>query len=128
MPGAPTLVTAWVDHPRRCVCARGDWDLAEAERLAELLAAHTAKDRLLRVDLSGVGFLDCACLSVLLDAHERLLARGGSLVLTGITGRVERLIKLTGLNHVLYATRLSDLDDSADPLDPANGVLAAAAT
>jgi hypothetical protein len=47
----------------------------------------------------------------------RLDAVGGSLVLSGLSSSVARLIKLAGVSDVLYTTRVSDRGDYADPLE-----------
>ena len=122
----PGLTMLWTERHRRGLYASGAWDLAGAPRLSAALTEHAGQTRLLRLDLSDVTFLDCACLEVLLETHQRMLAAGGSLVLTGVTARIARLIELAGLSGVLYTTRLSDLDDHADPLDPVTGLLASA--
>lgn len=120
----PRLTLLWTDHGRRGLHASGAWDLADAERLSHALREHAKRARLLRLDVSDVTFLDCSCLQVLVDAHHRMLALEGTLVLTGVPARLTRLIEVAGLTDVLYTTRLRDLDNHADPLDPATGRLA----
>src|ERR1700719_1062079 len=57
---------------------------------------------LLVVDLSGLGFIDCAGLSVLVWAHKRLAGCGHRLVITGAKPVVQRLLHLTGLGTYLH--------------------------
>jgi anti-anti-sigma factor len=50
------------------------------------------------VDLSGLPFLDCVGLSALVAGRRRARLLGGSLIITGPTPPVARLLQLTGLN------------------------------
>jgi len=117
IPDAPELTVAWTDGSRMCLFATGEWDLAAADHLARFIETLAAGANLLRIDLGEVAFLDCACLQVLVDVHNRLDAVGGSLVLSGLSGSVARLIKLAGVSDMLYVTRVSDRGDRADPLE-----------
>jgi anti-sigma B factor antagonist len=49
------------------------------------------------VDLTGLAFIDCACLSVLVGHAQAMQARGGMLALAGPRGTVLRLLSVTGL-------------------------------
>jgi anti-sigma B factor antagonist len=110
-PSRASLMTIRQSHTRAVVRAVGEWDLANADILAEMFEAHQkAGRRFVRLDLSALTFLDCACVSVLVTAHRRLLAAGGTLVLTGVTRRVLRLLSLAGLDDVLLSTSLSELE------------------
>jgi anti-sigma B factor antagonist len=103
------------DRTRALVRAVGEWDLANAEVLDDLLRTHEkAGRRYVRLDVSSVKFLDCTCLGVLVAAHRRLLAERGTLVLTGVTPRIVRLLRLARLEQVLLTTSLSDLDVQPD--------------
>jgi anti-anti-sigma factor len=115
------LTTLRQDQTRALVRAVGEWDLAAADALAEELRAHeTAGRRFVRLDVSAVTFLDCACLDVLVGAHARFLAARGTLVLSGMTPRILRLLRLTGLDRVLLTTSLSDVDVHPDRLSVAS--------
>ncbi|HEY7047713.1 MAG TPA: STAS domain-containing protein [Jatrophihabitantaceae bacterium] len=106
-----SLTTLRQDRSRALVRAVGEWDLANAEALAEMLEEHEkAGRRFVRLDVSAVSFLDCTCLDVLVTAHRRLLAARGTLVLTGVTPRLTRLLSLARLDRVMLTTSLSDLD------------------
>ena len=50
----------------------------------------------------GLGFIDCAGLSVLVWAHKRLAECGHRLVITGAKPVVQRLLHLTGLGTYLH--------------------------
>ena len=110
-----SLTTLRQDRTRALVRAVGEWDLANADALAELLQEHEkAGRRFVRLDVSAVSFLDCTCLDVLVTTHRRLLAARGTLVLTGVTPRLTRLLRLARLDRVLLTTSLSDLDTRPD--------------
>ena len=109
--GRGSFTTIREDRSRALVRVVGDWDLANADALAALLDEHDrAGRRFVRLDVSAVTFLDCACLEVLVAAHRRLLAARGTLVLTGVPARLTRLLRLAGLDGVLLTTSVSDLD------------------
>lgn len=83
----------------------GEFDLAYAGRLRAVLDDEVRDGRKhIRVDTARVRFLDATALEVLLDAHMQLLARGGTLVLTGVPPRMQRLLDITGLDAVLFHT------------------------
>jgi len=112
-----SLTTIRQDRTRTLVRADGEWDLANAHVLADALAEHQrAGRRFVRLDISAVTFLDCACLEVLAAAHVRLLGARGTLVLTGVPARITRLLNLAGLAQVLFTTSLSDVDVHPDRL------------
>lgn len=109
VPGS--LTTLRQDATRVVIRAVGEWDLANAPVLADVLDEHRKAGRhFVRLDLSAVSFLDCTCLDVLVTAHERLLAAQGTLMLTGVTPPLRRLLSLARLDQVLLATSLSDAD------------------
>lgn len=80
----------------------GEVDLASAQRLERALEGELAAGHVyLRLDLSGVTFVDTAALAALRRAHERFLAARGTLVLIGISPTVARLLQVTGQDRVL---------------------------
>ena len=74
-------VNVVVGRTETTVFVVGEIDLATCERLRDAIEPHLGPDQRLVVDLSGVHFMDSTCLNVLLDAHTRLSADGGSLIL-----------------------------------------------
>ena len=91
------------DATRAALRLQGDLDLAAADLFAAVIRHHLATGhRYVRLDLSGLDFLDCAGLRALLTAHHELLARGGRLVLTNVGPQTARLLRLTLLDTVLY--------------------------
>jgi anti-anti-sigma factor len=88
---------------RAAICAFGELDLAARPALAEgLQQQQDAGRRFVRLDLSGVTFLDCSCLGVLVAFHHRFLELHGLLILTGVNAHVARLLTLIGLHDTLF--------------------------
>jgi anti-sigma B factor antagonist len=83
---------------------QGELDAANEDQLR--CAIRTVLDQhgphVLVLDLSALGFTDCAGLSAIMWAHKHLAGRGHELVLTGIQPSVRRLLNLTGLNRYLH--------------------------
>jgi anti-sigma B factor antagonist/stage II sporulation protein AA (anti-sigma F factor antagonist) len=92
-------------HGQRSVLRlQGELDAANEDHLR--CAIRTALDQhgphVLVLDLSALGFTDCAGLSAIVWAHKHLAGRGHELVLTGIQPFVRRLLNVTGLNRYLH--------------------------
>jgi anti-anti-sigma factor len=83
---------------------RGELDVANQDQLR--CAIRTALDhhrpQVLVLDLSALGFTDCAGLSAIMWARKHLAGQGRELVLTGIQPLVRQLLNLTGLNRYLH--------------------------
>jgi anti-anti-sigma factor len=58
--------------------------------------------RFIRLDLSRLSFMDCAGLRVLVSAHRQFLAARGTLVLTGLSPQLTRLLSCTHLEEELF--------------------------
>lgn len=96
------------DEWRAAVVLRGEFDIANAPELAAELDQHIdAGRRVIRVDGSAVDFMDCAAMGALIAASARCSAEHGTLILTGLSRRLRRLLSLAGLDQLL-------LIDSAD--------------
>jgi anti-anti-sigma factor len=92
-------------HGQRSVLRlQGELDAANEDHLR--CAIRTVLDQygphVLVLDLSALGFTDCAGLSAILWAHKHLAGRGYELVLTGIQPFVRRLLNITGLHRYLH--------------------------
>ncbi len=64
------------------------------------------------VDLSGVSFIDSSGLSVLISAFKLIRAKGGRMLLSGISKNVQTLLELTRLSEIfeMYASTEAALD------------------
>lgn len=92
-----------LDPRRAAVRVVGELDLAARDALTEILEQQDDAHRhIVHLDLSQVTFMDCSCLGALVAAHHRLLARKGLLVLTGVDKCAARVLKLTGLDNLLF--------------------------
>ena len=85
---------------RHAVCVvEGEIDLASAEEFQrKALDAMDSHGPTLTLELSGVTFMDCAGLSVLVFVRAEATARGGHVTLTGPSEMISRLLRLGGLD------------------------------
>jgi anti-anti-sigma factor len=97
-PSAPTdtdfsLTTVQCDPTRAQVHASGHLDASAAAVLAAVLDGHLrAGRRFLRLNVGAVPKVDSSALEVLSALHRRLLERRGTLIITGVTGAIERVL------------------------------------
>ena len=75
------------------------------DQLLDVIRRHGAR---LALDLTGVTFIDCAGINVLLAARRRAQLEGGWLRVIQASPCVQRVIALTRLGPVLMATALPD--------------------
>jgi anti-sigma B factor antagonist len=101
---ATHLAVVTEHHGQRSVLRlQGELDASNRDRLhSAISSALENHPPLVVVDLSGLGFTDCAGLSVLVWAHKRLAGCGHRLVITGAKPTVQRLLHLTGLGTYLH--------------------------
>jgi RNA polymerase sigma-B factor len=85
-------VAAW-----QVLSGRGELGLAVAlalrQALVDVLAAGAAA---VVVDMSGVTLLDCACVTVLVEAAQQAKRQGTDIRFVGAQGRVRRVLEITG--------------------------------
>jgi len=87
--------TASCDANRANLYVSGDLDSDGAVVLAQVIEGHVrAGRRFLRLNLGGVRSLCDAATVVIARAHEQLLATRGTLILTGVDGSMEQLLRL----------------------------------
>jgi anti-sigma B factor antagonist len=88
------------------VTVSGEVDVCVAgplhQALARIMREHGAG---LLLDVSGVSFMDCAGLRVLLVTRRRAELRGESMRLIGVSRAVRRIIELTGAHEALAVGR-----------------------
>jgi anti-sigma B factor antagonist len=113
-----TLVqTTSQDAWRAAVTLRGELDSAVADAVLAELRGHLAAGRaVIRVDAAGVTFIDSTVLSTLVTAHRECRDAHATMIISGPSRPVLRLLTLTGLDAVLLVdTALGDVAaDSAD--------------
>jgi|SRR5581483_891996 len=94
--------TVAFDDWRAAIALHGELDVANADDLrAELVAHLDAGRRVLRVDASGVDFIDSTAVGVLVAIDQRCRQEHGSLILTGVRRPLARLLAIAGLDQVL---------------------------
>jgi anti-sigma B factor antagonist len=80
------------------VSLRGELDISGASVLQAYLSDIRRQPRARSIaDLTGLAFIDCACLSVLVRHCKEVRRRGGSFVLAGPQPGVRRILAITGL-------------------------------
>ena len=100
---ASEFTVVGLDPLRAAVCASGELDLATRDALIEVLAQQDeARRQFVHLDLSGVTFMDCSCLGVLIASHHRLRARRRLLIISGANALVARVLKLSGHDDLLF--------------------------
>ena len=103
-PAAWTIVESPHDGQQRAtqLLLSGELDIAVAPQLVMTLDTLVAAGcRQLNVHLDTVTFTDAAILGALVATHNRMAADGGALVVTCPGGQPRRLLRLTGLEHLL---------------------------
>jgi anti-sigma B factor antagonist len=86
------------------VAISGEIDVSCGEALGKALGrAMRRHGPHLMLDLSGVTFIDCAGLTILLRAHRRAERSNGSLRVVAASDRARQVIWLTGLQGLFYA-------------------------
>jgi anti-sigma B factor antagonist len=97
-----TLTVTKSDAMRANVRLAGDLDLASARVLVAALEHELDSGRrFVRLDLSGLGFLDSSGISALVELHWRFMAKRGTLILLGLSRHARRLAALTRTDTVL---------------------------
>jgi anti-anti-sigma factor len=94
-------------RPGPLVTISGEIDIASGSMLRDqLLCAIRRNGARLALDLSGVTFIDCAGINVLLAARRRAQLEGGSMRVLQASPRVRRVVALTRLDRELLPTAL----------------------
>ena len=104
MTSYPHLAITTQHHGRRSVLLlQGELDLCTRERLRRAISSALKHlPHILVVDLSGLDFIDCSGLSVLVWAHKRLAEQDRQLLITGSKPIVRRVICLAGVETYLH--------------------------
>jgi anti-sigma B factor antagonist len=80
------------------VVVEGELDMATAPELESYLKPLEGD---VRVDCTGLDFLDSRGISLFVDTHRRLAESGGRLVLANLTPNCRRVIEIMKLDDVL---------------------------
>jgi anti-anti-sigma factor len=97
-----TVTYARRDGLGACLRLAGELDMSSAPQLNAVLDRLAAEgERHLLVDLSELTFCDSTGIAAFVRGENRAAAQGGWLRVTGATGRVERVLRITGLAEVL---------------------------
>jgi anti-sigma B factor antagonist len=89
---------------RATIAARGSIDLHSSDELrSRLTELVDAGERDVVVDLTAVDFCDSSGLNVLVRAYKHARAQNATLTVTGAYGRVENVLRTTGLDRFLVA-------------------------
>ncbi|WP_246251342.1 STAS domain-containing protein [Actinomadura sp. NEAU-AAG7] len=89
---------------RATIAARGSIDLHSSDELrSRLTELVDAGERVVVVDLTAVDFCDSSGLNVLVRAYKHARAQNAALTVTGAYGRVENVLRTTGLDRFLIA-------------------------
>ncbi|SCL35614.1 anti-anti-sigma factor [Micromonospora nigra] len=84
------------------LCLTGELDLSTVPQLDAVIDRLTAAgERKLLVDLSELTFCDSTGIAAFVRGDNRVADDGGWLRITGATGRVDRVLQVTGLAEVL---------------------------
>ncbi|WP_319460950.1 STAS domain-containing protein [Micromonospora sp. RTP1Z1] len=108
-----TVTYAQQDGGGVCLRLAGELDLSTAPQLNAAIDRLAADgERYLLIDLTALTFCDSTGIAAFVRGDNRASADGGWLRVTGAGGRVERVLRLTGLAEVL--------DYDADTPNPAS--------
>lgn len=87
----------------------GEIDAHTAPEITEAIGSWAADS--LRIDMSGVEFVDSSGLRVLIEAHQSRLAEGRSMTIVSPSPVVARLFDIAGVDQ--YLDIATDASDSA---------------
>ncbi|MEH1102211.1 STAS domain-containing protein [Micromonospora sp. CPCC 205561] len=97
-----TVTCADRDGGGACLRLAGELDLSTAPELNSVIDRLVeGGERHLLVDLSQLTFCDSTGIAAFVRGDNRVAADGGWLRLTGASGRVDRVLQVTGLAQVL---------------------------
>jgi anti-anti-sigma factor len=100
-----------------CLYLAGELDLSTAPELNAVIDLLVdGGERRLLVDLTELAFCDSTGIAAFVRGDNRVAGDGGWLRVTGATGRVDRVLQVTGLADVLKYE-----PDTADPTAQAAG-------
>ena len=109
-----------VDLDARCTVCRpvGELDAFTVSQFRQTLAELASSPHLL-IDLSGVPFVDSAGLGALIGGIRRTRELGGDVVLACPRPSMARLLRTTGLDHIVtIAASMAEAHEALLPAQP----------
>lgn len=98
----PLEVESGREGDTHVVRPRGELDLATALPLeTELRRVEATDAAAIVLDLTGIEFMDCSGIRILVEADRRSRRDGDRLRLVPGVGQVDRVIRLTGVDAIL---------------------------
>ena|SRR3990167_6321807 len=89
------------DRQITIVTLEGSLEVGREEKLKENLLKQTSPSASRVVlDLSGVDFIDSACLGALIAVARRLREKGGDVKISGLNAEVKSIFQITRLDRV----------------------------
>jgi len=87
----------------------GELDVCSADLFEAVLNHHMASGRRhIRLDMSGVTFVDCAGLGAIVRAHNTIVAARGRLDLIRVGPRTARLLQITELDATMHVEPMTE--------------------
>lgn len=89
------------EHGVKCLVS-GEIDAFTAPKLRERLNTIELEEKdSAELNLSQVGYMDSTGLGVIVAFYKRVIAKKGSIKLTGLSPRLYRLFEITGLSKIM---------------------------
>lgn len=104
-----------LDGGYREVRVEGELDLSVADQFRERLDAAANDDVEVLVCLERCDFIDSTGIAAIVFAHHQLTSRDRRLLICGPSRQVSRILTITGLNDLVYASVEEALADGFGP-------------
>ena len=102
-PIRPSFTQTVVDESATVVHVEGELDIDSADALRSALEAAEASVRtVLRLDASGVTFLDSTALGVILASAQRMQERGSRFELVCTSPSIRRILDMTLISRTVH--------------------------
>lgn len=99
----PRFEQSQVEETATVLRVQGELDIGSADALrAALDGAEAEGTTVIRLDATGVHFLDSTALGVILASAQRLSARGGRLELVNASPAVRRILDMTLIARTVH--------------------------
>ncbi len=99
----PTFTHSKVDESATIVHVQGELDIDSADALRDALeTAEESVGTILRLDASGVTFLDSTALGVILASAQRMQERGARFELVCTSPSIRRILDMTLISRTVH--------------------------